>query len=217
MRIAVAGLVLLLTACGAGAEAPADVTTIADTVAAQTSSMRSAHVSFESGTTKGEGVYRTAPDLAADFTTTTPDGPTRFIILDKTIYLRSPARDWVRLDAGRANLADAMINQADIGRQLDKMRSAGTVTGTGDEQLDGRQTTRYSIDLDVARLADAERDRVVKASLRELHNQGVTRIPYRLWLDGDNLPVRIVMELPGRTSTVSYARWGEPVEVTAPA
>jgi hypothetical protein len=59
-----------------------------------------------------------------------------------------------------------MIEQADIGRQLEKIRTVGTVT----EHLDGRPTTRYTIDVGLARLIDAERDTVVQGSLRELAN-----------------------------------------------
>lgn len=148
-------------------------------------------------------------------------GPTRFILLDKIIYLRLPQntrspRPWTRFASGSADLADAMIEQADIGRQLEKIRTAGTVTGTATEHLDGRPTTRYTIDVDVARLIDAERDEVVRGSLRELAKRGVTRIPYRLWLDGENLPARITIDLAGRSSTTDYTRWGEPVEVAAP-
>lgn len=151
-------------------------------------------------------------------------GPTRFILLDKVIYLRLPQterspRPWIRFArfaAGTDGLVDAMIEQADIGRQLEKIRAAGSVTGTATEHLDGRPVTRYTIDVDLARLIDAERDAVVRGSLRELAKRGVTRIPYRLWLDGENLPVRIAVDLPGRSTTTDYSRWGEPVQVAAP-
>src|SRR5256885_4720774 len=99
MRRAWIGVLLVLTACGTDhAAAPPDVASLAATVTAQTSSRGTAHVAFQmDGGTSGEGVYRTSPTLAADFTTTGPDGQSRFILLDKTIYLRPPARDWMRL------------------------------------------------------------------------------------------------------------------------
>jgi hypothetical protein len=214
---------LVLSGCaGTGAPETPDVGALAASVTAQTASRRSAHVTFQTaGGTTGQGDYRVSPDVAADFSMSSALGPARFILLDKVIYLRLPqtersARPWTRFAAGSADLADAMIEQADIGRQLEKIRTAGTVTGTATEHLDGRPTTRYTIDVDLARLIDAERDTVVQGSLRELAKRGVTRIPYRLWLDGENLPVRIAVDLPGRSSTTDYTRWGEPVQVAAP-
>lgn len=217
MRKALIGLVLLLSACGVDGDTQPAADALAATVTAQTARKNTAHVAFELDKgTAGEGVYRTAPQFAADFTVTMPDGPAHLILVDKAIYLQRQAKPWVRVTEGSADLAGAMTAQADIGRQLARMKAAGTITSTASEEVDGRPTTRYSIDVDVDKLAEAERDSVVQASLRELRKQGVTRIPYRLWLDGENLPVKIVIELPGQTSTVRYTRWGEPVEVVAP-
>jgi hypothetical protein len=224
MRKALLGLLLLvLGGCGGGGTSAApDVGELAAAVTAQTASRRSAHVTFETAAgTRGQGDYRVAPDLAAELSMTSAVGATRFILLDKVIYLRLPQNDrtprpWTRFAAGGAQLADALIDQADIGRQLEKIRSAGTITGSATEHLDGRPTTRYTIDVTVARLIEAERDDVVRESLRELAKRGTTTIPYRLWLDGENLPVRIAVDLPGRSSTTNYTRWGEPVAVAAP-
>jgi hypothetical protein len=211
------GLVLVLSACGGNGGTESGVDTLAATVTAQTAHKNTAHVAFDLDKgTRGEGVYRTSPQFAADFTMTMPDGPTHLIVLDKAIYLQRQAKPWARYSAGSAELAESMTAQADIGRQLARMQAAGTITGTASEYIDGRRTTRYSIDVDVAKLAGVERDSVVQGGLRELRKQGVTRIPYQLWLDDENLPVKVVVTLPGQTSTVRYTKWGEPIEVTAP-
>ncbi|HEV2780966.1 MAG TPA: hypothetical protein VGX25_16400 [Actinophytocola sp.] len=231
MRRELAGLalVLIVTGCGGGAESTSgtDIGALAADVTAQLAGRTSAHVTFEvTGGATGDGGYRTTPDLAADFTMTGPDGPSRFIMLDGIMYVRpprpeQPARPWLRFAAGRqdvAALAGAMIEQADIGRQLGRLRQAGTITATATETVDGQPVYRYKIDLDVARLAEAEADHVLKTGLRELRAQGVERIPYELWLDGTGLPVKITMDLPGQSAklTIGYTRWGEPVDVTAP-
>jgi hypothetical protein len=184
MRGSLLGLLLVLSGCsGTGAPETPDVGALAASVTAQTASRKSAHVTFQTaGGTTGQGDYRVSPDLAADFSMSSALGPTRFILLDKVIYLRLPqsegsTRPWIRFArfaAGTDGLVDAMIEQADIGRQLEKIRTAGTVT----EHLDGLPTTRYTIDVDLARLIDAERDTVVQGSLRELAKRGVTSIPY---------------------------------------
>jgi hypothetical protein len=213
---------LMVAGCGSADGGRSDLGSLAATVTAQTAGKKSAHVTFAlaSGATvvTGEGAYRVGPDLAADFDIKAPDGPTRFIMLDKTIYLRRGNDGWVRFAADRAEvsqLATAMIAQADIGKQIDKLRTAGTITATTDETIEARPATRYSIDVDVAKLIAAEPDRVLKAGLQSLRDKGITTIPYTLWIDRDNLPVRITVAGPASAST-TYTHWGEPVQVSAP-
>src|SRR5207249_849161 len=103
--------------CGSGGDQDAHpgVGTVASTVTERTAG-KSAHVAFAltSGATQitGEGGYRLGPDLAADFNLTAADGPTRFILLDKTIYLRRPNQSWLRYAASRPEvnqLASSMV------------------------------------------------------------------------------------------------------------
>lgn len=212
---------LLVAGCGSDSGGQPDLGTLAASVTERTAG-KSAHVTFAmaSGATvvTGEGGYQTGPDLAADFSISAPDGPTRFIILDKQIYLQRPGQAWQRYAADRAEvsqLARAMLAQADIGRQIDRLSSAGTITATADEAVEGHPATRYTIDVDVPRLIEAEPDRVVKASLQSLWDKGITTIPYTIWIDRDNLPIRITVAGPA-SATTTYTRWGEPVTVTAP-
>jgi hypothetical protein len=223
MRSAVVafGLALVVAGCGTSGGDRPDVGALAATVTAHTAG-KSAHVAFAltSGASQvtGEGGYRVGPDLAADFNITAPDGPTRFIMLDKTIYLRRPNQPWLRFAASRPEvnqLATSMIGQADIGAQISKLHAAGTITGTADESLEGHPATRYTIDVDVAKLIDTEPDPVVKASLKSLRDKGTTRIPYTLWVDRDNLPIRITIDGPASVTT-TYTHWGDPVVVVAP-
>jgi hypothetical protein len=215
MRRAVVGLALVVCACGG--DARPDLGALAEQVGTRTAG-KGAHVTFElAGGTRGEGDYRVAPDLAAEFHLTGISGPTQFVLLDKVIYLRSdPNAGWHRYAAGTVKLADSLVEQANLGRQLDRMRSAGTITATTAETVDGVRTTRYAIDVDLAKLIEAEPDEVLKGTLRALAQQGVTRMPYQLWLDGQNLPVKITTSLAGKVNTVHYSRWGEPVRVSAP-
>jgi hypothetical protein len=74
-----------------GGGAQPDVGDLAAKVTARTAN-KSAHVTFElAGGTKGEGDYRVAPGLAADFRLTGVTGRTRFVLLDKVIYLQASA------------------------------------------------------------------------------------------------------------------------------
>jgi hypothetical protein len=236
--VGVAG-VLLLTGCGAADDRPA-IDELADTISAQTASHNTAHVSFDvasgADAVRGEGSYRLTPKLAADFSLSGTDGPTRFIVIDKTIYLQladksraelGVTKPWVRFTPGGSDTrskaltyaAGSMTEQADIGAQLEKMRKAGTVTSTTTDTLAGQQTTRYAIDVDVAKLIMIERDPAVRAGLQALRKRGVTTIPYQLWVDGQSLPAQITITVPGDqagTVTMRYTNWGSRVEVTAP-
>jgi hypothetical protein len=216
----VVALALVASGCGTSGGRP-DVGELAATVTAQTAG-KSAHVAFAltngASQVTGEGGYRVGPDLAADFSITAADGRTRFIMLDKTIYLQRPDKGWLRFPASRpdvSQLASSMIGQADIGQQISKLRAAGTITGTADESFEGQPTTRYTIDVDVAKLADSEPDAVLKASLKSLRDKGTTKLPYTLWVDRNNRPVRITVDGPASVTT-TYTHWGEPIDVTAP-
>jgi hypothetical protein len=207
-----------------------DVGALAADVTAQLSSKTSAQVSFELGGMTGRGEYRTTPDLAADFSMTDASGSSRFIVVDKAIYLQLPdkaradlgaTKPWVRFTPGRRGvsaLAELMTQQADVGRQIAKMKAAGTITAATTETLDGRRTTHYSIDVDTTRLADSEQDPILKASLLELREMGTNTLPYHLWLDDSNLPAQITMDTgdPAGKVTLRYTHWGDPVTVTAP-
>jgi LppX_LprAFG lipoprotein len=212
---------LLVVGCGSSSDR-SDLAALAASVTSQTAGKKSAHVTFalSSGPTvvTGEGGYRVDPDLAADFSISAPDGPTRFIMLDKSIYLQRPGQAWQRFAADRpevSQLAAAMVTQADIGKQIDKLRTAGTLTATADETIEGRQATRYNIDVSVPKLIAAEPDPVLKASLTSLRDKGTSTIPYTLWVDHDNLPVRMTVAGPA-TATTTYTDWGTPIQVTAP-
>ena len=213
---------LLVAGCGSDSAPRPDLGTLAATVSERTAGKKSAHVTFAlaSGPTvvTGEGGYRVSPDLAADFSVSAPDGPTRFIIVDKNIYLQRPDRAWQRFAADRpevSQFANSMIAQADIGRQIDKLRTAGTITATAEEPVEGHPATRYTIEVDVAKLIATEPDAVLRAGLESLRSKGTTTIPYTLWVDRDGLPVRINIGGPA-SATTTYTNWGDPVSVTAP-
>jgi hypothetical protein len=220
-RVVFVGAVFVVAGCGSSGDARPDVGALAARVTQQTAG-KSAHVAFAmtSGAEQvtGEGGYRVGPDLAADFNITAAAGPTRFIMLDKTIYLQRPGQTWVRYAGNRpevSQLAASMVGQTDIGAQIAKLRTAGTVTGTADETIEGRPATRYAIDVDVAKLAAAEPDPVLRAALNSLHDKGTSTLPYILWLDRDNLPVRTSITGPASV-TATYTHWGEPLEVNPP-
>jgi hypothetical protein len=179
---------------------------------------------------------------AVDMTMTLPSvGAMRVIVDGSNVYLKLPSalsgalgssgKPWIREDltgtdaiakslGSTANLAD----QSDPSQLLDKIKSAGTITKVTQEQVDGVATTHYAINVDVRKMAasmasgDTE-----KQALGQLT---ATTIPFDIWVNSDNLPVRIVTQLafsdpttdtPAEIAlTANYTRWGQPVTITAP-
>lgn len=164
-------------------------------------------------------------------------GAMQMVVVDGNFYMKLPAalaasdKPWVKIDVSgndalskslgsTANLAD----QTDPTQLIDKIKSAGTITNTTHEQLNGEDTTHYSINVDVKKMADsmASTDSE-KAGLSQL---GATTMPFDIWVNSDNLPVKIVTKVAfpdpttGKSSQVSmtalYTNWGQPVTVTAP-
>ncbi|RZS34022.1 hypothetical protein EV193_110172 [Herbihabitans rhizosphaerae] len=245
--IAVGLAALTLTACGDKETGQSvtgftDAASLAGAVDKQTSSKQSARVKFEitgedGGT--GEGVIRTGTDKAADIKYDSPDGPGRTVVTGDAIYVslsQSEQRDlevdkpWMRATRGSDDpaaqmmtaLADVMVDYLDVAKTAAKFKASGTITSTTSDQVDGRPTTHFKIETDLAKLIEAEPNKYVKARLQELKDAGATTMPNELWVDADNLPVRQVIHQPAGKetgalkATITFSDWGKPAAVTAP-
>lgn len=166
-------------------------------------------------------------------------GNVHVVLVAGTVYLNVPpglagstgrtGKPWVKVTtsgsgaAGRAqSLARTAIlaGQADPTQLLQRIESAGTITGATHETLDGVATTHYAITVDAAKLAKSD-----PAERQALNHLGMTSLPFAIWVNSDNLPVRVVTVVPvsapttiGRqfSTTVDYTHWGAPVAITAP-
>lgn len=165
-------------------------------------------------------------------------GSMEMVLLNGTLYMKLPAgvnpgaKPWISFDTnGSSPAAKALGSTAELGQQsdpsqlLDKIKAAGTITGVTHEQLNGQDTTHYSITVDVHKLiaqsttADAQKQALSKLNL--------TTMPFELWVNSDNLPVKITTKLAVGASatgsaptlvsvTVNYTKWGQPVTIAAP-
>ncbi|HEY3751759.1 MAG TPA: hypothetical protein VGL80_21470 [Pseudonocardiaceae bacterium] len=163
-------------------------------------------------------------------------GNMEMVVVDGTFYMKLPAglaslmggsddKPWAKVDLGSTDAITQSLgstadfaNQVDPTQMINQIKSAGTITKVTHETLNGQQTTHYAITVDVAKLAGAE-----KQSMAGL---GVTTLPFDIWVNSDNLPVRIITKVgyadpvSGSSQqvavTVNYTNWGQPVTVTAP-
>ena len=183
----------------------------------------------------------TGAQVAERLTMTVPNiGNMHVVLVAGTVYLEvppavtgtkgTPVKPWVKVTTIKPRTSGQLLSlartsilatQADPSHLLQQITSAGTITTATHEMLDGVATTHYAITVDTAKLGRSN-----PAERQALTNLDVTSLPFAIWLNGGNLPVRVVTVVPvpaptvtpGRqfSITVDYTRWGVPVVITAP-
>jgi hypothetical protein len=162
------------------------------------------------------------------------------VVVGKTIYMSgipgTPASQWVKLSLEELGAAAGGVNPSlgsgtDPTDQLALLNQVSDdVKQVGKETVNGVETTKYSgtIDLDKAAAASGA-DAKQLAEVRKQYKQlGLSKIPFSLYVDGENLPARMEMSMNGKvtsagktetmkmTSTMNFTNWGDPVTITAP-
>lgn len=239
-RIGLSVVVLALVfvaGCGSGAGDPAtlqgsDLTraNFATTVADAQAGARTVHVQAQFDA-RGQqfsmvgDVAGTGGDVALDLTVSgAMPGEARFLLVDRVIYLKvpglSPGDKFLRFDLARSNHPAARmfdqlltrLNQLDPSRTAESFKAITRLERTGTAEVGGVQTTRYAVTVDTRKalrvmgMADMVPPR---ARIPETIDQVV-------WLDGEHRLRRLRMNLRGMTMDMTFSRWGEPVEITAP-
>lgn len=104
-------------------------------------------------------------------------------------------------------------SQIDVGSQMENLKDAVTdFTATdGTERIDGVETTRYDLTVDVAKLLAAQG--VTDEAVIQAAGDSAS---YSLFVGPDDLPRRISVDLGGAPTTMDYSKWGEPVNIVAP-
>lgn len=108
---------------------------------------------------------------------------------------------------------ESLQDQSNPAAQAETFEKALTdFTAEEGEEIDGVKTTKLTLVLDSRALLEesGEVDEEV------LQMMGET-VEYVMYVGEDDLPRRVVSTVAGSTTTVNYTKWGEPVEVTAPA
>lgn len=156
------------------------------------------------------------------------------VFVDGVVYLHLPdglARllgsptPWIRLDDDDLAGADlpeglAALDQGDPTSALRWLEAAGDTRVVGSEDVGGVRTTHLAVTVDLERLpADDPADRAVRDRLLD---EGVTTVPFDVWVDDDDLIRRVVVAVdqPGGEGTVrttsEFSDFGTPVDVEAP-
>jgi hypothetical protein len=177
-------------------------------------------------------------------------GEMEMVMDDGVIYMRSPAFEgaptpWVSLDPSRMDPAAAAQFGGFGAGTTDPSAYAGLFAGvfdvkaSGDADIDGIATTRYTGAIDLQKVlegfadvvgedADAKTTEQLEAAVEQFEALGIDgKIPFQIWIDDEGLPrrQRITMDfgdlVPGAGEaqmemTVDYSAFGEPVDVDLP-
>jgi hypothetical protein len=134
--------------------------------------------------------------------------------------------------AGKA-LSDSynqLAEQNDPSKMLEQIQKAGTITKSEATTLDGQPANHYTIDVDFAKLADQMPAGLPAEAKSQLAGKNV-HFPMDLWVNSDQLPMQIVMDMGAlgkamggaaagqmgdMKMTMKYTDWGVPVNIEAP-
>jgi hypothetical protein len=158
------------------------------------------------------------------------------VLVDKVLYMKLPAgmgggtasaKPWVKISKDgddpiskqMGTMLDSIDDSFDVGKQMEQLKTAGTITKQEKETLDGEQTTHYWITLDMVKMAQSD-DPTVKKAAEDAAAGGLKTMDMELWANADNLPVQITTKMAVAGQSVSmkmtYKDWGKPVTITAP-
>ncbi|MFC0109871.1 hypothetical protein [Kibdelosporangium aridum] len=218
---------------------------LANAINNKSDAKKSAKMTFTTGVAgqsfKGEGAFNADGDNSAmRMTMDIGSMKMEIILVDKVIYMKmppgmggaaagTPDKPWTKITPGGDDplskqmtpMLENIDDSFDIGMQIDRIKSAGTINKTTKEQLDGEQVTHYAITIDTAKLAQNAPTPEAKESAKTLGSIGVKSFDMDWWINSDDLPVKITSLIPGPnnmkvTMEATYKDWGQPVDVKAP-
>lgn len=177
-------------------------------------------------------------------------GEMEMVMDDGVIYMRSPTFEdaptpWLSFDPSKMDPATAAQFGGFGAGTTDPSAYAGLFAGvfdveaSGEADIDGIATTRYTGTIDLQKVlegfadvvgedADAETTEQLEATIEQFEALGIDgKIPFQIWIDDEGLPrrQRITMDfgglIPGTGDahmemTVEFSAFGEPVNVELP-
>ncbi len=229
-----------------GTVAAASLADLAKSIGDKTAETDTAHVKITANAVgqeiSGDGDVKFAEqDVAMSMDMSTPQGTMSMVFVENVFYIKlpqelEPGKSWVKIDTNDENdpiakalggMTEQMSKNADPRAALAEFEKSGEITDSKEETLDGQKTTHYTITVDVEKMAANQTDPTMKSALEESIKNGMKDFPVDIWVNEDDLPVRVKMDMPapdptgsGTDATVKmqmdYTKWGEPVEINAP-
>lgn len=240
---AVAAVAMAVSACGssgsdsAGATGP--VADLGNLLSQSVSHQNSAHFQMQTslpglGAETGSGAIQYGNPAAMDISLSTPQGPMEMVMVGDALYIKNqaiaasaaPGKPWLKLSLANNGAATVLLQNTDVSQMVKQLIAAGTVNSVSHEQLNGENTTHYSITVDVNKMSANQSDPTLKGLYNAMSQAGMSTYTVDIWLNSQNLPVKAVNTTPvadatsGKTvpvvSTITFSDWGKAVTVQAP-
>ena len=235
---------------GAPQGSPGQIKTVADLgaiVQHNTGAKNAAHMTMTMNVS-GMGAINASGDVkfgggqtAEHMTMTMPSiGDMEMIMIGTTSYVKVPSsmagmpgmtssKPWTKFDmnsmgAGTNSLGSTanLANQADPTQLISTITQAGTITNVTHDSVG----THYTITVDMQKMIANLSGNNAAAQKQAMSQWGIKSMPFDIWVNSDNLPVKITTDLAmgGMTGsassqvgvTVTYTNWGESVTIAAP-
>lgn len=132
------------------------------------------------------------------------------------VYLKGmPGADqskpWVKMSFESIPGFKEQMENSDPTKMIENMKAAGAeLTGQKKAQLDGQPVTHYSFEVDLQKMT--ERMTGQKAG----GPAGQKKMPIDIYLNADNLPVQIDVDMGQGKLRTKYTDWGTPVKIETP-
>ncbi|HSU73557.1 MAG TPA: DUF6612 family protein [Terrabacter sp.] len=143
-------------------------------------------------------------------------GKVDLLLVDKKVYMKGvpnlPAGKWAVIDSSSAMGKQLMqsLGQADPTKMYDQFGAAvKDVKFVGEDTVDGDKTWKYDLTVDTT------------AMQAQLPAGQQTKMPatidYTVWLDEQDHLRKVTFDLSGVKADMTMSKYGEPIDVTAPA
>lgn len=168
-------------------------------------------------------------------------------LLDNTMYMKlpqgvpgaDPNKPWVEMDLAKMSAMSGMnpsqiMEQSDPVKALQLFKDSGEITATEESEIDGAPATKYTIDVDFAKLMSLYGGSM--GQLGQMRGLDIDTLPVQVWINEENLPVQYRFDMSeilnqaakstgqmpkgvsfdGSQFTMTYSDWGTPVSIEAP-
>ena len=162
------------------------------------------------------------------------DGLVIYMKMDQLSRLIPGGKEWLKIDLAKAaksqglNLEQLMqlgSGSTDPAAVLDYLKGAGSAKRVGNEKVNGVQTTRYDVQVDLRKASKEAGSKQVTRSVEQLIKMtGTSKIPVQVWIGEDGLVRRERLDFKlrqqgqaGRVAmTIDFLKFGVEVKAGAP-
>jgi hypothetical protein len=138
------------------------------------------------------------------------------LLADKKVFIKGipgiPDGKWGVVDSSSqlGKQLESSLSQADPTKMYDQFEKGVTaVKPLGEESIDGDKAYKYELTLDTKAMADS------------LPADGAAQLPdtitYTAWVDEADHLRKVTFDVMGSQATMTMSKYGEPVDITAPA